>query len=150
MPNWCSTALTITADSAKDAETIENLINFWQKPCGVENGFGDSWLGNVLVNSGLQKKEAFESEDVIPCRGMIHCVSRAGEQVYVDMDTAWKPMLEMWVLIRNKWFPQTEELLYEANEPGNEIHLTNNPDLAGKWVVQAEVLSVTICFQRMT
>lgn len=56
MPNWCSTSLEIETGTERLAKKVSDKIESWCHECGVENGFGDSWLGNIAVNSNAFPK----------------------------------------------------------------------------------------------
>ena len=70
MPNWCSTSLEIETGTERLAKKVSDKIESWCHECGVENGFGDSWLGNIAVNSNAFPKYS----DVRKIGGIIHVV----------------------------------------------------------------------------
>lgn len=131
MPNWCSTRVEITGDVNKIFR-LEQNINEWSQTDVVENGFV-RWLGNVVQNSGIG------SYDDYSCRGyitdMYSCVNNEDKtaSLCIYTDTAWVPMLDMWFDIVAKYIPEAE-LQYSAEEPGNEIYVTNMPEYDGKYI----------------
>lgn len=57
--------------------------------------------------------------------------------VFIDTETAWVPMLRMWVAFLDKFFPGKEiRLEYVSSEPGCDLYWTNRPDFAGKYHVE--------------
>lgn len=66
MPNWCSTSLEIETGTERLAKKVSDKIESWCHECGVENGFGDNWLGNIAVNSN-----AFPKYSDVSCRGTL-------------------------------------------------------------------------------
>ena len=77
MPNWCSTSLEIETGTERLAKKVSDKIESWCHECGVENGFGDSWLGNIAVNSN-----AFPKYSDVSCRGTLEDVWAEGTKVH--------------------------------------------------------------------
>ena len=88
MPNWCSTSLEIETGTERLAKKVSDKIESWCHECGVENGFGDSWLGNIAVNSN-----AFPEYSDVSCRGTLEDVWAEGTKVHCIVYSAWAPQL---------------------------------------------------------
>lgn len=84
MPNWCSTSLEIETGTEMLAKKVSDKIESWCHECGVENGFGDSWLGNIAVNSN-----AFPKYSDVSCRGTLEDVWAEGTKVHCIVYSAW-------------------------------------------------------------
>lgn len=52
MPNWCDSRLTFKHVSESEAKRFHDLVKSWTVNA-MENGFGDEWLGNICLNSGI-------------------------------------------------------------------------------------------------
>ena len=132
MPNWCATTITLNCNNKKNAKFIYKNIEKWISSTKVDNSWGFNWLGNILINSGL-----YDSEDTnFPrCRGCITYLDKYEEQVVIDTETAWVPMLRMWTEVCDKVFTgMVNEIMYTAEEPGCNLYWTNDPALLDQWI----------------
>ena len=128
MPNWCSTSIVVRN---QDADVIENLAKEFDNAfqCNkIANGFGDKWLGNILSYLGYSEDEVLNG--TIRCRGEIVWIESHGNELFIDTDTAWTPMLQVIVKMVEKYAPDSD-ITYRAVEPGCGIFSTNELDLAG-------------------
>ena len=135
MPNWCYTNIHFVNEDKKEIKKLYKLIGDWTSKDAMESGFGLTWLGNVVLNSGIGTINTNPDTD-ISCRGSISDYSITEEQLVVVTETAWSPMLEMWVKIVDKHSPETE-IYYTAEELGCEILCTNDPDVDGKYYLDS-------------
>lgn len=133
MPNWCSTEITITCKDMSEAKKLYELVEDWTSSDKMENGFGHNWLGNVVLGSGIGTVDEDVNTD-IRCRGYITDKYYSGNKVRISTETAWAPMLRMWVLIMAKYTPGAQ-INYEAVESGMEIYSTNWQEMAGTYYV---------------
>ena len=133
MPNWCYTNITISHESEIEIEKIEKLVDEWTSKDYMENGFGLKWLGNIVLGSGVGTVDTGKETD-LRCRGSIVDYYRNGNELVINTETAWTPMLQMWVKIIEKYLPDAE-LIYNTEECGNDISHTNDPDLVGKYIL---------------
>lgn len=53
-------------------------------------------------------------------------------QLFIDTETAWGPIVKVWVKLLEKYLPDAE-LIYRAEEQGCEIYLTNDPALEDRY-----------------
>lgn len=134
MPNWCSTNITINCKDSEDAKDFFDKVTEWTSKNFCDNGFGHDWLGNVLGNAGLatMKDGIFESK--YRCRGSVVYLDVCNEQVIIDTETAWTPMLQMWKAICDKYL-DWYELIYTAEECGMGLYFTNDPCVNGTYIV---------------
>lgn len=137
MPNWCSTDITITGEK-KQVEFLHNKIEEWTSKNAVENGFGKYWLGNILINSGVISAEQLGKVPHPRCRGSIVYLDYDSKEepaeLYIQTETAWSPMLQMWVEVLKKYNLDLE-IIYTATECGCELYFTNDPCLIGKYII---------------
>lgn len=133
MPNWCWTRITINHESEIELEKFDKLLDEWTNKDYMDNGFGYNWLGNIVLGSGVGTINTNKETD-LRCRGTIteHWIENG--TLHIDTETAWSPMLQMWVKILDKYLPDAE-WVYEAEECGNGVQCTNDPDLMGKYVI---------------
>lgn len=144
MPNWCYTSITIIHKDERKLKDFYEKVNTWAKKTYFENGFDCPkidywWLGNIVGNSGLAKWTKKENGDSgfvpnISCRGTLQSIELLGNQINISTETAWSPMLEMWQLLCQKYL-RGAEIYYTADEGGNELYQTNDPDMIGKYYI---------------
>ena len=127
MPNWCVTDFTFVG-SRKDIEVFKSVLDRYTATSRVKNGFGDKWLGNIVICEG-------ENHNKIHCRGEITYI----EDIYEDPDnkenaifelqtwTAWEPCFTVFNLVLRR-FPSIKYYFY-SEEPGGELYLTNDPEM---------------------
>ena len=133
MPNWCYTDITIKCKSEKKAADLYNNIVDWTSHEYCKSDFGKDWLGNVVGNSKIDVME--DGEDFsIKCRGDIAFKELLHDEIHIQTETAWVPMLKMWEMICNKFLGVGEWMLfYLAEEPGCGIYDTNYPEFEGTY-----------------
>ena len=133
MPNWCYTNITIAHENETKVGELERLIEEWTSKNYMENGFGHKWLGNIVLGSGIGTVDKDKATDV-RCRGTICDYYRNGSELTINTETAWSPMLGMWVKLVEKYLPGAE-LIYNAEETGNGVQCTNDPALKDRYVI---------------
>ena len=133
MPNWCYTSITINHENETELQKLSNLIDEWTSKDYMKNGFGNNWLGNIVLGSGVGTVDTNKETD-LRCRGTIIHSMVTDNQLIIDTETAWSPMLQMWVKILEKYLPDAE-LIYNADECGDGVNDTNDPALAGKYIL---------------
>lgn len=133
MPNWCSTAITIKHDNREKLNELSEMIGQWTSKNYKDNGFGLSWLGNIVGNSGVGTVDENIKTD-LHCRGWMTNDEISDGQLVIQTETAWVPMLKMWQMILEKYLPDAE-LIYEAEECGCELFCTNNKELCNRYVI---------------
>lgn len=131
MPNWCYTQITISHDDQKEIDKLYNLIEEWTSKNYKQSDFGNYWLGNIVGNSGI---DTWDGDFKIRCRGRLFDLNKSEKELYIATETAWTPMLRMWLKILEKYSPDAQ-LIYTAEEPGCCIYVTNNLDLKDKYII---------------
>lgn len=131
MPNWCSTSYYFQFESEKKAQEFFDLVNSWLNEV-VKSDFGESWLGNVVLNSKISQlktssDKSFDIEPYYSCRGWVVDSDLCGCEVSIYTETAWCPMHEMWEAIRQK-YASDATVTYYAEEPGVLLYNTNDPE----------------------
>lgn len=142
MPNWCYTNITIDCDDEVRLKEFEEKLNGWMNHNYKDNGFGLTWLGNLVGNSGIRTVDECKDTDLC-CRGSIIYTENFGTQLLIDTETAWTPMLQLFEKLLEKYLPEAE-LIYSAEEPGGGILHTNDPDLSEKYYVDVMDLEVDL------
>ena len=142
MPNWCYTNINICHNDKNKLKDFFNKVEEWRKKPYKTNDFDTyslGWLGNIVGNSGLAEWKVKENgrEDFVPsisCRGSLQTFELHDDSINIDTETAWGPMLEMWRLLCDKYLPGAE-IYYTAEESGNGLYQTNDPDVADTYYI---------------
>lgn len=122
MPNWCNTDYYVVgskkelSDLNKKMERLEN-----RKKSLVKNGFGNTWLGNLVKSLGGDWEKVY-------CRGqwMNREYNKEKNTLTFTTETAWREMDEWRKFIESCY--TTIRILYVAEEPGMGIYQTNDLD----------------------
>lgn len=131
MPNWCSTKIKISHDEDV-INRLSTLLGEWTRENYCDNGFGLGWLGNIVGNSGIGDPMT----STISCRGRLSDWYTNGNDLIIYTETAWTPMLEMWVRVVDM-YAEGATLIYEAEEPGECLYATNDENLAGRYIIES-------------
>ncbi len=139
MPNWCYTYLRIIGE---DSKILYDKTEKWcSSPAKIPSDFGNFWLGNIVEKGlgvdplkgpyycrGSVCDMSFdeEAEDVTPV-GLV-----TAPRLLVTTETAWCPMLKMWVALVKRYCPKSR-IVYIAEEPGWGIYVTNDPEYKRKY-----------------
>ena len=142
MPNWCYTNISICHNDKDKLKAFFNKVEEWRKVPYKPNDFDTytlGWLGNIVGNSGLAvwTKKENGREDFVPsisCRGSLQSFELFDSNININTETAWGPMLEMWKLLCDKYLPGAD-IYYTAEESGNCLYQTNDPDVIGKYYI---------------
>lgn len=134
MSNWYHTTISINCKNKDKLRDFDTKLDEFMSKDYTKNVFGLNWLGNIVGNSGIGTIDTGEITD-LSCRGcVIYKDFINDEQLVIDTETAWVPMLKMWVLLLDKYLPEAT-LLYSAEECGNELYYTNNSFLLDKYII---------------
>ena len=136
-PNWCLTKIDINTDSEETAQAICDKLEKWLKAPEDESiDGGDDWLGCLAVNSGVIASYDDIDESPIACRGEVECLTLDSDGVHMLTSTAWEPMLEVIYRALEKNFELDGiDIVYSAEEPGCDLYVTNDEDVAGTYCV---------------
>lgn len=142
MPNWCYSNINIYHNDKDKLKAFFDKVEEWRKKPYKTNDFDTyslGWLGNIVGNSGLAEWKVKENgrEDFVPsisCRGSLQTFELHDNNINIDTETAWGPMLEMWRLLCDKYLPGAE-IYYTAEESGNGLYQTNDPDVADTYYI---------------
>ena len=122
MANYCDTSYVVEGNK----EELDNLYNIMyklqnmEKPL-VENGFGTTWLGCLIVELGGHFEDYY-------CKGEWACLERQEDTIRFSTESAWQPPFDTISLLQEK-FPSLS-FFFIAEEPGCEVFLKN--DKVGK------------------
>lgn len=117
MPNWCMTDIWFYSDNTEQLKNFyDRVVEIYNGKPSQENDFGNGWLGEYV--------DAFipDLSEEVRYRGSIEIISELDETVFaIYVMSAWVPMIQMWLAILNKHFPDVK-LHYVGIEPGFEIY----------------------------
>lgn len=131
MPNWCYTQI-IFHGSKNEIEDFHNKIHDWTSREYVKTDFDVNWLGNILHGAGLGDRIDAKT-NCIRCRGSISYIenvevfSDVDATFYVNTETAWAPMIKMWLETIKILDYKTIGFSYLAEEPGAELYQIYDP-----------------------
>lgn len=121
MPNWCYTSYTVKGDEKEIKDLYDKMLSLALGKCEeslVDNGFGKTWLGNLIVLLGGNWKE-------IRCRGTWDAVEITEEGfLYFNTETAWTDAVETIEFIQSIY--PSLQFYYRAEEPGMGYYVTND------------------------
>lgn len=125
MPNWCWTNVIIDGPK-KEIKHLNNLLFKWTSTCNIENGFGNTWLGNIAEKAGLNWEQ-------VSCRGSIYFLEEQNIRklangnwaLVFDVETAWGPLHEIWHYILDKYASHCN-YTYLAEEWDEDLWETND------------------------
>ena len=133
MPNWCYTTIIISHTDEEKLEKFAELLEEWTSKDYMDNGFGLTWLGNIVGNSGIGTVDTGLPSDY-RCRGSITDWELMKNEIQIHTETAWSPMLKIWVDIVDTYLPDAK-IIYYSIEEGNGILDTNDPEYSNKYQI---------------
>lgn len=122
MPNWCSTSYVVTGDEKEVRDLYETMKSLEDgEKSLVENGFGKTWLGNLVTILGGDWNKIY-------CRGEFSNLQIDSDYGAVRFDTmsGWAELRETRHFIQSKY--PSLEFYYRSEEPGMCIYITNDED----------------------
>lgn len=122
MPNWCFTEYVATGPKEQLQRLKEIFLRLEAMPSPglVENGFGSTWLGNLVAELG-------EDYTKVYCRGTWEEINPDQEdELCFTTVTAWAEMKDVRLLIERK-FPEVK-LYFISEELGCGIFETNDSE----------------------
>lgn len=138
MPNFAITNLTF---NGPDARKLYDNVKHWTSFSTLETDFGDMWLGNIAINSGLVNAEHINDPDTPRCRGYICDISEFDDDCFeVQEETAWVPMTNVWQRVVDL-YNYDVEITFVGEESGNQVYLSNDPIYVGKYNVDVDIES---------
>lgn len=125
MPNWCYSSHVVTGDKAELRDLYEKMKSLEERESSlVENGFGKTWLGNLVTLLGGDWKCVY-------CRGYFDTLEIDNDNVEIRFNVchAWSEPYEVVDFLKAKF--NNLEFYYMAEECGMEHFVTN--DASGKY-----------------
>lgn len=122
MPNWCYTSYVVTGEEKEVRDLYEKMRSLEEREQSlVENGFGKTWLGNLVVLLSEDWKN-------IRCRGWWENLSKDCDDgaLRLDVMSAWCEMAAFRRFICGKY--PSLEVYFVSEEPGMGIYETNDAD----------------------
>ena len=138
MPNWAYTQYHAVGDKEqlKKLHSIMEELESMKAPGLHENGFGSSWLGNLVIKLGGDWEKTY-------CRGYWdNLLLHSDDTVSFSVESAWDEPNEVREFIEKK-FPDIK-LYYQCEESGMCIFKTNDdtgqyfPEKYYLWVEDGE------------
>ena len=138
MANQCITYVSIHNDNEEELKRLEGLIKECTNAKAQSSDYGDDWLGNIVIRGDLdtwdEDKRKFVNET--RCRGRLAFIQFMNGALEIQTETAWTPMLDMWVKLLEKHSPEST-LFFSAEEPGCGIFATNDPYFIGRYYIDS-------------
>lgn len=128
MPNWCFTSYVAEGPKKQIQKLFDIMISVATMPTPglLENDFGSSWLGNLVMALGLDPTKQTDFR----CRGQYYSVElNQSGYITFDTETAWREADDTRRLIEEK-FPGVH-LYHISEEFGCGYWETN--DIQGKY-----------------
>lgn len=119
MPNWNTSCWKVTGEH----EQVEKLYAIMQElekmpdPGLFENGFGSTWLGNLVIKLGGDWNKIY-------CRGEWNYLEYRDGILTIDIESAWSDPNEVREFIEEK-LPGIK-IYFQSEEPGCVIYETND------------------------
>lgn len=119
MPNWAYSQYHAIGDKEQldKLHTIMSELEEMKSPGLHENGFGSTWLGNLVIKLGGDWKKIY-------CRGSWDNLIYEDGVISFSVESAWGELNEVRHLIEEK-FPDIK-LYYQCEELGMGIYITND------------------------
>lgn len=120
MANWCFTSYTVMGDEKELNDLYKKMMSLENREeMLVANGFGKTWLGNLVALLGGDYNE-------IRCRGEWIYLEKENGCLFFDTQTAWTDAIETIEFLQLK-YPNLQ-FYYRAEEPGCEYYVTNDSE----------------------
>ncbi len=120
MPNWCETQYVITGNRRQVNSLYRIMKNLQERKTSLlENGFGTTWLGNLVHRLGANPSKVY-------CRGDWSNLVKHEGYISFDCEHAWSRPDEVEELIREKY--DELDIYFITEELGMDIFQTNDED----------------------
>lgn len=126
MANWCFSRVTIVGPEEEITKLDQKIDEI---PRGENDKYG-LWLGSILKFLGDWKDE--DENPPCSCRGTLNYKEAFKDTLTLDIESAWSPHLGAISRLVNRYAPSAE-IVYEAEEPGMCLYLSNDPDTVGNY-----------------
>lgn len=120
MPNWAYSQYVAVGEKEqlKQLHSIMSELEDMKAPGLHENGFGSTWLGNLVIKLGGNWEQVY-------CRGSWdNLLLHEDGTVSFSIESAWDEPNEVREFIEEK-FPDIQ-IYYQTEEPGMGIYKTND------------------------
>ena len=130
MPNWCSSEERIFGPRKEIVPLFQN-IRKWTSKKYRENGFGNLWLGSIVLGAGFEVDG--DGENHLRCRAALssdpelYDGEEEGSYISFTSVTAWIPMRDMWEKILARHASNCK-YLFRSEECGMGYYATNDRD----------------------
>lgn len=145
MSNYCCTDITINATTREQMEglrAINNILEAVDDTASCKDRYKVRWLGNLaeVFGVGTEKNQFIYDEkgNYIQCRGTLGSYELTEDddfsQLSIQVDDEDGSHLNIWNRIRDK-YAAGAEIIYCANCEGDENLYTNDPTIAGLYMI---------------
>ena len=119
MPNWCFTEYVVTGEKSEIKDLHKKMKSLEKrKKSLVENGFGKTWMGNLVELFGGDWKKTY-------CRGSWDIAELTPDgNLYFTAESAWEELSEWRRFIESQY--KTITFYFMSEEPGMQIYQTND------------------------
>ena len=136
MPNWCYTHFTFHGTES-EIYHFRDKIEEWTSKTFTETSFGETWLGNILYGVGLEDRIDLGRDNPmnIRCRGSLTFLDTEDDirgrnnccKFTLSTETAWCPMITIWIETIKKLGYKTIGFSYQAEESGVGLYEVYDP-----------------------
>ena len=125
MANVCWSSIRIVADGDEGKAEIDKLFSLFTRIKNPRYTFGCT-LRELADGAELKKNE--KGEYPFGLRGDVCQISKESEEeISIEQEDAWSPNFWIWRDVMEKFAPHCE-FYYTAEEPGEGIYNTNDPN----------------------
>ena len=123
MPNWCSNRIAFFQKDGGNSivnafyADVQKYQNFIDPDTGKHSDWAGHWLTENRINT-----------DSIYCRGFFSYCELYPDHVFIEMETAWGPLPELWDKMAEKY---GLVYVYISEECGCEVYI--NSDVDGRY-----------------
>ena len=139
MPNWCGSSVFFYSQDRNAIQDYRNkLEEIYKAASTVENDFKGGWLGDFVNTLLAPEYHTDNDDDNCPrCRGSIETppedweIQEGGKGNWyfvIYTQTAWGPMIDMWVKIIEKHYQDRISIAFSAEECGMAIYVKHDPE----------------------
>lgn len=120
MPNWCYTPYAVSGDKNEVDDLYAKMMSLEnRKESLVQNGFGKTWLGNLVTLLGGDWETVY-------CRGEWYNLQHSGNHIFFTTMSAWGDPDETMRFLQTKY--PTLVYYFQAEETGMAYYATNDVD----------------------
>lgn len=145
MASCCANYIMIKGEKT-ELSNLFDLLEEWTDNMVYPTSFGKNWLGNIVIRSGIGTVYENKETDIY-CRGHVCEITFEDDEIYIQTESLNRPAIQMWNELCKKYLSEYN-LIYSAEDYGNDIFLTNDDaykdkyilrTASGEWIMDAEI-----------